>query len=137
MSAIYDKALSLLSDPGLTPGPWEAYDPGDGTARLYGDMETCPCPDVDEDARGVRLFHRVGGSVPAEAMAYMSRPDGELAAAAPLLASEVIRVHDRIREKIAVIEDELSVLHGSTSLATISRREFLRAEAAWLRQVLG
>lgn len=81
MSEIYRTASELLSEPGLSPGPWEI-------------------------------------------------------AAAPTMAAEVVRVHDRIRERLSRVEDELGALEGSSSPPVISRRENLRSEAAWLRQVI-
>lgn len=57
---------------GTTPGPWEAYDPGDGTARMYAGE--------GEDSR--LLLHNVD-SDPHTACVYFTREDGELMAAAP------------------------------------------------------
>ncbi|MGP9720946.1 hypothetical protein [Corynebacterium sp. AOP40-4SA-5] len=59
-------------EPGTTPGPWEAYDPGDGTARLYAGE--------GDDSR--LLLHNVD-SDPHTACVYFTREDGELMAAAP------------------------------------------------------
>lgn len=73
MSITPDQAGRLKRD--ATDGPWEAYDPGDGTARLYG-------PD------NARLIRHVSGGT-AAAGSFMSRPDGKLAAAAPDLAQTI------------------------------------------------
>lgn len=66
-----DEARRLLE--GTTPGPWEAYDPGDGTARLYG---------ADNNRLIEHVTHGGAGS-------YMSQPNGVLAAAAPVLAATI------------------------------------------------
>lgn len=59
-------------EPGTTPGPWEAYDPGDGTARMYaGEVE---------EARP--LLHGIGDPGYTSCV-YFTRQDGELIAAAP------------------------------------------------------
>lgn len=65
-----EEAIAL--DPGTTDGPWEAYDPGDGTARMYAGE--------GEEARP--LLHNVD-SDPHTACVYFTREDGELMAAAP------------------------------------------------------
>ena len=72
MTITPDQARELLD--GATPGPWEAYDPGDNSARLYGHHDE-------------RLVKHVK---PQEsAGSYMDRADGELAAAAPDLAQTI------------------------------------------------
>lgn len=59
-------------DPGTTDGPWEAYDPGDGTARMY----------AGEGEEAKLLLHNID-SDPHTACVYFTREDGELIAAAP------------------------------------------------------
>jgi hypothetical protein len=71
MNITPDQARELLD--GATPGPWEAYDPGDGTARLYG-------------ADNTRIIEHVTHG---DAGSHMSQPNGVLAAAAPDMAQTI------------------------------------------------
>lgn len=70
MTITPDHAKALLD--GATPGPWEAYDPGDGTARMYAGE--------GEEARP--LLHNVDNDPHTECV-YFTLQDGELIAAAP------------------------------------------------------
>ena len=65
-----EKARALLD--AATPGPWEAYDPGDGTARLYS------------YANGADEADRLIGD-----LGEMEKGTGRLAAAAPELAETI------------------------------------------------
>lgn len=88
MTITPDQARELID--GTTPGPWDAYDPGDNSARLYG-------------LHNERLVKHVR---PQEsAGAYMSRADGELAAAAPDLAQTVIDQAAEIKELEEALEN--------------------------------
>lgn len=72
MTITPDQARELLD--GATPGPWDAYDPGDNSARLYGLHD-------ERLVKHVRPQESAGS--------YMDRADGELAAAAPDLAQTI------------------------------------------------
>ena len=72
MTIAPDQARELLD--GATPGPWDAYDPGDNSARLYGLHD-------ERIVKHVRPQESAGS--------YMDRADGELAAAAPDLAQTI------------------------------------------------
>lgn len=111
-----DQASDLLFS--TTPGPWEAYDPGDGTVRLYG-------------ADNTRLVQHV---TPGDAGSYLSQPDGTLAAAAPDMAATIagltwqwaVKVGDRIEQMNdrAMAEDAIDgIEHGTLVCRLVSEWE--------------
>lgn len=116
---IYDRARDALNN--ATPGPWEAYDPGDGTARLYG-------------GDNQHLVKAVSSAHPAiAAQVYLERADGELAALAPELAAEVVRLHDELREIADEWEADAKYQHKHMGS---SEAEASEAAAARIRAAL-
>lgn len=103
MTITPDQAKTLLD--AITPGPWEAYDPGDGTVRLY----------AGEREKSSQLLRDVDGSAWRCALVYFDKPDGELLAAAPDLARTVIDQAEEIDRK----KQALSTYGGV--IATLTR----------------
>lgn len=93
--------LQALHD-AATPGEWVAYDPGDGTARLYGAVQD---PEDCDDEQGGQLLWKGVGPKPGyySAAVYMERADGELIVAArnalPALLA-VVAERDKLAAKI-------------------------------------
>lgn len=83
MSFDYDRLRELVDE--HTPGPWELV-------GEYADGE--PRPDTSRMLRGA------GG----EYLGIMHHPDAELAALAPTLARELLRLRDGVEQQITHLE---------------------------------
>ena len=73
-----------------TPGPWEVYDPGDGTARLW------TVRDNEDDAE--RLIH--------EPIGYLDWDNGELIANAPADLAYLLA-------RVATLEAQVAAVRGA------------------------
>lgn len=83
-------------EPGTTPGPWEAYDPGDGTARMY----------AGEGDNARPLIHDCDDTTWCSSGVYFDRADGDLIAAAPDMRATIAAC--RIEYGVEVRPDEHS-----------------------------
>lgn len=104
-----------------TPGPWE-YDPGEQEdERCIIDAETWNmCINPEPNGAG----------------SSCSDADLNLAAAAPELAQEVIRLRGEIKGLIAAMEDKAGVSNGRDTLQELIVAENLMSAADQLRQIL-